>query len=152
MKVSRILICNRHKHQTISHRSLKKNIEQILEHLDLGDASVEVTLVDDHFMRAQNSKHMQKSGTTDVLSFPQLSPQKSRMRYCKKFLGDILISLDQAKRQAKEQGITLANEVLFLTVHSILHLIGFDHGTKKEQLKMQKLESKIWLEIMRNSV
>lgn len=116
-------------------------------YLNLGDASVEVTLVGDRFMRAQNSKHMKKSGTTDVLSFPQLSPQKSLSSYHGKFLGDILISLDQAKLQAKEQGITLANEVLFLTIHSILHLIGFDHGAKKERIKMQKLESEIMMSL-----
>lgn len=115
--------------------------------LDLNDAAVEVTLVDDRFMRAQNAKHMKKNGTTDVLSFPQLPPQKTLARYRGKFLGDILISLDQAKRQAKEQGITLTDEVLFLTVHAILHLVGFDHGTKKERLEMQARESEIWLKL-----
>jgi probable rRNA maturation factor len=99
-------------------------------------------------MRAQNLKYMKKNGTTDVLSFPQLAPQKSCLRYRGKFLGDILISLDQAKRQAKEQGIVFGQEVLFLTLHSILHLIGFDHGTKKELLKMQKIESEIWLDLI----
>lgn len=87
---------------------------------------------------------MGKSGTTDVLSFPQLEPQKSLQKYNGLFLGDILISLDQAKCQSKLQKISLQKEVLFLTVHSILHLLGHDHATANERQKMQRLESYIW--------
>lgn len=87
---------------------------------------------------------MGKGGTTDVLSFPQLPPQKRVAAYRGKFLGDILISLDRAKKQAEAQGLPLEKEVLFLALHSILHLIGHDHGEKGERLKMQKLESRIW--------
>jgi len=96
---------------------------------------------------------MNKKGTTDVLSFPHLDVSPVRRGnakvFDKKFLGDILISLDQAQRQAKEQSISLVKEVNFLIVHSMLHLIGYDHGIKKERLEMQKLESKIFGKLYR---
>lgn len=87
---------------------------------------------------------MNKNRTTDVLSFPLLEPNKDISHYKGNFLGDILISLDQAARQAKEQKLAVRREVLFLIVHSILHLIGFDHGTEEEEIEMQTLEGKIW--------
>lgn len=90
---------------------------------------------------------MGKRSTTDVLSFPQFEPQSSRKKYHGKFLGDILISLDQAARQAKLQKLPLRREVLFLTLHSILHLLGHDHGKEGERKKMQALESKIWMRL-----
>lgn len=109
---------------------------------------MEITLVTDAFMRRQNLKFRGIRGTTDVLSFPQI-PVKPKQRghpkvFGGEFLGDILISLDQARRQAEAQGIPLIREVTFLTVHSVLHLIGYDHATEKERAQMQKRESRIW--------
>ena len=115
-----------------------------MRHLDLKGCGLELTFCDDSFMGGQNQKHMGKKGTTDVLSFPQIEPKKNRKHYQGKFLGDILISLDQAKRQAKEQRLSLKKEVLFLILHSILHLIGYDHSEKGERFEMQALESRIW--------
>lgn len=132
----------------MSLRSLKKNIERILRELKLSGSTVEVTLCDAAFMRRANRKYMYKAGTTDVLSFPQLTPQKNIKSYCGKFLGDILISLDAAALQAKEQRLTLVREVLFLTLHSILHLVGHDHAKADERLRMQAIESRIWKRII----
>lgn len=112
--------------------------------LGLCDISLEITLCDDAFMRRQNLKFMKKNGTTDVLSFPQLEPQKSLQNYKGHFLGDILISLNQARRQAALQKIPMQKEVLFLTLHSILHLLGHDHAKTLERQRMQKWESRIW--------
>lgn len=123
-----------------------------MSYLGLAACSLELTLVDDTFMTVQNRKHRGKKGTTDVLGFPQIQPKKINSRdfrrYRAQFLGDILISLDQAQKQADQQNIDLKREVLFLTVHSILHLLGFDHETKKQRLEMQSLESKIWKHII----
>lgn len=99
-------------------------------------------------MKVQNHKHMGKRGTTDVLSFPHTHVEKKDLgkvnHFNKKHLGDILISVDQAKIQAKLQGISLQKELIFLSVHSILHLIGYDHANPTEQESMQKQESKVW--------
>lgn len=120
---------------------------RIFEILKLKGASVEITLCDDRFMRGENARHMKKTGTTDVLSFPQFTPQKSIRAYQKKFLGDILVSLDQGRRQAVLQKIPLRREVLFLILHSILHLLGHDHASTRQKIQMQKLESQIWTKL-----
>jgi probable rRNA maturation factor len=95
-----------------------------------------------------NRQYMGKGGTTDVLSFP-LIPPGPKSHYRGQHLGDILISLDQAQRQAKLQGLSLRDEVVFLIVHSILHLIGHDHAREDERVRMQSLESKIWKKLQR---
>ncbi len=103
-------------------------------------------------MRVLNKRHMKKSGTTDVLSFPAVSVKESQIGSPKIFgnifLGDVLVSLDQAARQAKLQKITLAKEVLFLILHSILHLVGHDHAWPEETLAMQQMESRIWTRVI----
>lgn len=98
-------------------------------------------------MCQQRLRFMHKKGTTDVLSFPQMPPSKvpgDPSVYCGRFLGDILISLDQANKQAAGQGITLMRESEFLIIHGILHLLGFDHAEETERLRMQALESRLW--------
>lgn len=119
-------------------------IKKLLQELDLTDCTLHVTFVTDAVIRTQNRLHRQQNHVTDVLSFPSLHQQKSRSRYQGHFLGDILISLDQAARQARVQKLKLEQEVLFLIIHSILHLIGFDHANTSDTLKMQKLESQLW--------
>lgn len=123
-----------------------------MSYLGLAGCTLELSLVDDAFMKLQNQKHRGKRATTDVLSFPHIQPKKVNSRdfrrYRLKFLGDILISLDQAQKQADEQNIDLKREVLFLTVHSVLHLLGFDHETEKQRIEMQALESKIWRDVI----
>lgn len=103
-----------------------------------------VTFVDDEFIRLQNQKFRKHNHVTDVLSFPSLHPQKSRRAYKNQFLGDVLISLDQAQRQAVWQKIDVKHEILFLILHSLLHLIGFDHDHPEATYKMQRLESWLW--------
>ena len=145
-------IVNHHSRRTIFLPYLKKKIKLVLSYLGLETCTLELTLVADKFMIEQNQKHRGKRGTTDVLSFPQIQPKAVNSRdfghFRSGFLGDILISLDQAQKQADEQNIDLEREVLFLTVHSILHLLGFDHETEKQRVEMQSLESEIWQHVI----
>lgn len=145
------MIINNHPELVISLRFLKNKIKEIFDQLNLKNCQIELTLCTDSFMKQQNKKHRGVNGSTDVLSFPQLEKQKKRSDYHGQFLGDVLISLDQAQKQAKEQDLSLSQEVLFLTLHSVLHLIGYDHATKTERMEMQFLESKIWGKLARLS-
>lgn len=144
MRNHSIRIINTHQRLETSSRSLRNNIERVLAFLGLEDCGVEVTLCDDAVMRAQNRKFMGKYRVTDVLSFPHWPPRVRHADYRGKLLGDILICLDQAERQAGAQGLAPDAEILFLAVHSILHLIGHDHGARAERLRMQAWESRIW--------
>lgn len=95
------------------------------------DAEVSVTLVSDSEIHELNLQYRGKDRPTDVLSFPlgedgvyDINNETGAI-----LLGDIVISMETATRQAEEYGHTLEREVGFLTVHSMLHLLGYDHET-----------------------
>ncbi len=113
-------------------------------------SSVEVSLVfvNDKKMKRLNLLYRGKDKTTDVLSFPQVSLEIKKgikNHQCSEILlGDIIINIHQAKRQADEQGIPLYREVTWLLIHGLLHLLGYDHEKNRYQArKMRRLESEI---------
>ncbi|MFT9056493.1 MAG: rRNA maturation RNase YbeY [Ethanoligenens sp.] len=94
-----------------------------------GSAEVNVTFVDDVQIQELNAQYRHKDTPTDVLSFPMgengkfdLNPDTGAY-----VLGDVVISLETASLQAEKYGHSLQQEVAFLTVHSILHIMGHDH-------------------------
>lgn len=105
------------------------------------DVEVSVTLCDNAYIKKLNTKHRGKKTATDVLSFPMYDfsvedeseiPEGELVP-----LGDIVISLERAAKQAEEIGNTFVEEVAFLTVHSTLHLLGYDHELGKEEEEAQ---------------
>jgi probable rRNA maturation factor len=111
-----------------------------------GSAEVNVTFVGDPQIKELNSHYRHIDKSTDVLSFPMGSDGK----YDKNpdsnayVLGDIVISLETAAAQAESYGHSLQREVAFLTVHSILHLLGYDHVNGGEQaIRMRDKEENI---------
>jgi probable rRNA maturation factor len=103
---------------------------------------VGVTLVGDVEMRRLNRRWRRQDRTTDVLSFQEgpLAPVGQGMR---PFLGDIVISPAQVRRQALESGAPWRSEIDLMLVHGTLHLLGYDHLTKKDAAKMLPLQQKI---------
>lgn len=96
-------------------------------------ASVSIVLVDDRSIRSMNKKYLQHDYATDVITFPlDASP----------VVGEIYISLDTAKRQAADYGVTQTNELCRLAVHGVLHLCGHDDATEAERQAMHKLENR----------
>lgn len=91
-----------------------------------GAGTATVCLVSDRTMRGLHRRWRGRSGTTDVLSFPDGSREGPEGPV---HLGDVVISVDQAARQAKERGVPLAREIRSLVLHGWLHLLGFDHET-----------------------
>lgn len=106
-------------------------------------AEVNVTFVDDEEIKILNTEHRKIESSTDVLSFPlgengvyDVNPENGA-----KMLGDIVISAEHAVKQADSYGHTLQREIAFLTVHSMLHLLGYDHvNGGLEQMKMREKE------------
>jgi probable rRNA maturation factor len=99
-----------------------------------------IAFVSDRKMCQLNREFRGKDSTTDVLSFPF---EADEFDVDDNFLGDIVISLEQAKRQAMENNLTFDLEVKQLILHGILHLLGYDHET--DQGQMNELELK-WRE------
>ena len=94
-----------------------------------------VLLSDDERVRALNAAHRRKDKTTDVLSFPR--PANSPLAT----LGDVVISVEQAKRQSRRGD--LEAELVRLLVHGLCHLLGHDHGTATERRRMRVAEDRL---------
>lgn len=94
-----------------------------------GDAEISVTIVDDERIRELNKQYRNIDKSTDVLSFPLGENGVYDINYDTgaKMLGDIVISIEHAFEQAEKYGHSLQREIGFLTVHSLLHLLGYDH-------------------------
>ena len=119
---------------------LRKIAAAILTGLEKSEAELSVALVGDREMRPLNAKYRKKNKTTDVLSFPADPSMPSKAA----LLGDVIISVEQAKRQAKERKTSLKMEMVSLLIHGILHLSGYDHERSQRQAKiMASLEQKL---------
>lgn len=102
-------------------------------------AGVTVAFVSDRAMRDLNRMWRHKSGTTDVLSFPADQDQFERLEGYR--LGDVVISVEQAQRQADENHLNLTLEISQLILHGLLHLCGYDHETDSGE--MNRLEVRL---------
>ena len=136
----RIYFENNQKKHAIKYKMQMLIRRTILETLDYegmeNDAEVSVTFVDDEGIRELNNRFRKLDKPTDVLSFPLLdyegeSEEPFFDELCNN-LGDIVISLERAMAQANEFGHSFEREVAFLTAHSMLHLLGYDHETGEE--------------------
>ncbi len=132
---------------------IKKAVETTLSVLGWGDVkcAVSVTITDNEKIREINNLYRHIDRETDVLSFPiiEFSPDGDPLVTDGDYegenllLGDIVISLEKAKAQSEEYGHSLIREVGFLTLHSALHLMGFDHIEEEDAKIMRPLEKEI---------
>lgn len=115
-----------------------------------GSAEVEVSLVDNEQIRTINAEQRQLDVPTDVLSFPlgengEYDQNPATGAY---MLGDIVISMERAQAQAEEYGHSFQREVGYLTVHSMLHLLGYDHVQGGlEAVRMREKEEAVMLSV-----
>ena len=126
---------------------IRKAVTATLEHRGFPyDAEVSVTLCDAEYIKSLNKEYRNKDKATDVLSFPIYEDGKFDVGECISgaLLGDVVISIPRAKEQARELGNPFLREIAFLTVHSILHLLGYDHERSEEEDELQcKLQREI---------
>ncbi|MGI8427650.1 MAG: rRNA maturation RNase YbeY [Pyrinomonadaceae bacterium] len=113
--------------------------EQAMRLLPTAATSVTVAFVSDRAMGELNRLWRHKRGTTDVLSFPANQDEFERLEGLS--LGDVVISVEQAARQAKENDLSLEQEIAQLILHGLIHLCGYDHSTDNGQ--MDRLEIRL---------
>jgi rRNA maturation RNase YbeY len=109
------------------------------------DIGITVAFVSDRAMRELNRLWQHKRGTTDVLSFPAEQDEFEKSEGPR--LGDVVISIQQAERQAKENGLTLDDELAQLILHGLIHLCGYDHATDKGEMNRLELRLRARLRI-----
>ena|ERR1700741_5240393 len=110
---------------------------QALKVLPVKNASATVVFVSDRAMVELNRRWRMQCGTTDVLSFP--AAQDKFERSAGLHLGDVVISVEQAARQARQNKLSLDNEISQLILHGLLHLCGYDHLTDKGEMNRLEL-------------
>lgn len=124
---------------------VEKSIEAALKEIEFtDDYEVSVSFVGDDEIHELNRDYRGVDRTTDVLSFP-MDDEFTNM------LGDIVININKVIEQAKEYGHSEKREISYLTVHSSLHLMGFDHEEEEDKKEMRAVEDRVMekLEISR---
>ena len=118
----------------------------ILTELEQHDSEISIMLVNDVKIRKLNKEYRDRDLATDVLSFPQdidaINDKGGPL------LGDVVVSVETSRRQAKDHHLSSEEELVLLIIHGTLHLLGFDHErSAKEKLKMQNKTRKIFSHI-----
>lgn len=125
----------------LSKQKIKKTVTKILTLLKEKDSKVSILFVDDKGIRRLNRKYRRIDRPTDCLAFPMREGKYARMN--PQLLGDVVISVDTAGKNAKSFGTDVEDEVSLYIVHGILHLLGFNDATERKRSKMRILEEKI---------
>jgi probable rRNA maturation factor len=130
------------KRRSVRHRDLVWRAEAMLEELGMPSAELSILLCDDDTIRGLNRRYRRKNKATDVLAFPMHEGRDGPSPH-PGLLGDVVISLPTATRQAAEHDRPIIDEVTFLLAHGLLHLVGFDHATRSEEREMNARTSEI---------
>lgn len=121
--------------------SVRKVLESVVRKEKLEDAIFNIILVDNIYIHRLNKEYRGIDRPTDVISFA-LEDEKE-MESPIRVLGDIYISIDKIKEQSEAYGHSYLREFAFLSVHGLLHLLGYDHMTKEDEEKMFSYQEEI---------
>jgi probable rRNA maturation factor len=130
-------VVNRQRRVALDEERWRDFAASALQKIDSGEVGATVVFVSDRAMRELNRKFRGRNAATDVLSFPV--EQTDFERLAGKTLGDVVISVERAAKQAEENGLTLEEEIAQLILHGLLHLCGYDHETDKGEMNALEL-------------
>jgi probable rRNA maturation factor len=128
----------------IDKRKIRSTALKILKSLDCADKEISLSFVDDENIRLLNKQYLGKDKATNVISFSLQEGEYGNIN--PQILGDIIVSVETAQRDALYGKLTIAQEIDFLIIHGILHLLGYHHEntTKKEANKMRQTEKDLF--------
>jgi probable rRNA maturation factor len=135
-------IYNRQRSLRISTRNLRKVVEAVLAAAGCDDAAVHVTLLGDRAMRKLNHETFEKDRTTNVISFP-LGDMPGE---APGLLGDIIVSVDTARREAEAAAMPVADRITQLIIHGLMHILGYEHVGVDEarRRQMRRAEERVF--------
>ncbi|MDD4377550.1 MAG: rRNA maturation RNase YbeY [Eubacteriales bacterium] len=110
------------------------------EKIDTERTEISVSFVEAEEIKDLNCQYRNIDKVTDVLSFPQFEDLNDLPEEGELFLGDVVICKERAEEQAKEFGHSFKREIIYLFVHSVLHLVGYDHMDEEDKTEMRKQE------------
>lgn len=127
----------------VDRRAVRRIVKRILSDHDFGDADVTVSFVDDQRIHELNRDFRDVDRPTDVLAFALSEGEGPAVETgSETVLGDVIISTDRAAVQARRYRRTPEREILKLTAHGVLHLLGYDHEKADERREMRLLENR----------
>lgn len=142
-----ISVINRQKRLAINTRKIRKAAGKILGALGYEGYELSIVIVDDPEITRLNRQYFRRNRPTNVISFSAIDGETAS--FPNKVLGDVVISAQTAKREAKEAGMRGEKEILFLLVHGVLHLVGYEHeGSREERRNMEAKEQELFSRLM----
>lgn len=121
---------------------VQKFIDFALDYLKLSNVVFNIIIINNEEIHKINKEYRGIDRPTDVISFA-LEDDDTFVQMEQRILGDIYISIDKAREQANEYGHSLLRELCFLTIHGILHLLGYDHMKPEDEKVMFELQERI---------
>jgi probable rRNA maturation factor len=140
-----VLIKNQQKIAKIHQRRIREIIKNIIQYLKVDEKTeISILFTDDKFIKSLNKKYRGINKSTDVLTF---NLEEGDLKFPEvdknKLLGDIVVSVETAQRQANNLNHNLEKELMILLIHGLLHLIGYDHEEARDNKIMQVKENEI---------
>ncbi|MDQ2865090.1 MAG: rRNA maturation RNase YbeY [Candidatus Eremiobacteraeota bacterium] len=127
----------------VDSRALKRVMNALLAAVGEERSDISIALVNDAAIQAINRQFRSKDAPTDVLSFPMFDDAANDVQTGERLLGDIVISVDTARRQACEYDAPLQRELYRLLLHGLLHIMGHDHMKDEERVRMEAEERRL---------
>ena len=134
-------IINEYKEEIKEIKDIKTIVDSVVKKFNLNTCEFNIILVDNEYIHKLNKEYRNVDRETDVISFALEDDIDIKLDH--RILGDIYISVDKAKAQALEYGHSFKREISFLTVHGMLHLLGYDHMNEKDEKIMFDLQDEI---------
>ncbi len=141
-----ILIEDKQNRHRIAHEEIERKAKTILNALDCPDGELSIVIVDDPEMAKLNEKFLDRPGPTNVIAFSMREGPFGEVN--PNLLGDVIISVETAAREAKDAGISIELRFDQLLIHGTLHLFGFDHEKTPEQAKAMRVKEKELLKLL----
>lgn len=128
---------------SINEQNLINALQKVIEGLGKGDSELLIRLVDKSEIQALNRTYRGKSQATNVLSFSSNLPKEIE----RAILGDVVVCITVVREEAETQGKTFEHHLMHISIHGLLHLLGYDHIEDGEADEMESLEIKILNEL-----
>jgi probable rRNA maturation factor len=143
-----IQIANQQKRRRIPLSRMRRNARILLNSLGLPEGELSILLVDDLRIAALNRAYLNREGPTNVIAFPMRSDRFPRLS--PHLLGDVVISVDTAWREAEAAGLQPEDRLTELLVHGLLHLCGYDHEQTPAQARRMAAKSRELLKALKD--
>lgn len=140
--MNEVEVFNEYKEDIKEIDDMKDFINYCIDKLNLKNVMFNVIIVDNEKIHMINKEYRKIDRPTDVISFA-LEDDKTIVNDDVRVLGDIYISYDKVKEQANDYGHSVKREMCFLAVHGLLHLLGYDHMKKEDEIKMFGLQKEL---------